>query len=482
MIHVIINEQLYDENFVMEWTTGFEELTTAVAECIPAWAEKITWVKTEQIITAARLYATSKPAILDWGVGIEQNTNSLQTVRAIACLRAITGNIDVPGGDILGMNIMNSYPTLARSLPRKTQKRMREKRLGAKSFKLLGGWRAFMPSAHIPTLLQAMHSSKPYPVRGLLVFGGNPLLTVAGSGEVKRALQSLDLLVVTDLFMTPTAAMADFVLPAAFWPEVEQVIGYPLVVENMVFAQQKAVQYKNCRQDEWIMDELAKRLDLPGCGESLTDLIRKRIEPLGCSYEELQEKGVIYPEHKYYKYKKKGFRTRSKKVELSCSALSRMGYAPLPSYQEPPESPVSCPELAERYPYILTTGSRRREFFHSEQRQVASLRRLRPYPQAEIHPDQASEHGIKSGDWIKISSARGSIRMKALVSENIRSGVVNVEHGWWFPEKSEKAQFNFLESNANQLTNNGPPYDPAFGTYQLRGLLCTIEKEHVSTV
>ncbi|MCI5146777.1 MAG: molybdopterin oxidoreductase, partial [Candidatus Electrothrix sp. AR3] len=148
----------------------------------------------------------------------------------------------------------------------------------------------------------------------------------------------------------------------------------------------------------------------------------------------------------------------------------------LPSYQEPPESPISRSDLSDSFPYILITGARQREFFHSEQRQVQSLRRLRPDPQAELHPDQAQQHGIASGDWIRISSPRGSIRMKALVTENIRSGVVSIEHGWWFPEKKEP-DLGIWESNANLLTNNGPPYDPAFGTYQLRGLLCKVEKE-----
>ena len=146
MIHVIIHEQLYDPDFIATWTYGFSELKNHVEHCNPAWAEKITGVKAEDIIQAARLFATSKPAILDWGVGIEQNINCLQTVRAIACLRGLIGNIDIPGGDILGMHLIRSYPTLSNRLPRQAA----GKRLGADKFKLLGGWRAFMPSAHIP--------------------------------------------------------------------------------------------------------------------------------------------------------------------------------------------------------------------------------------------------------------------------------------------------------------------------------------------
>ncbi|RUM41631.1 MAG: molybdopterin oxidoreductase [Desulfocapsa sp.] len=472
MIHTIISEDLYDHPFVEHWTSGFTELKEHVRDCTPAWAAELTGVETTAIQEAARLYASTKPAILDWGLGIEQNSNSLQTVRAIACLRALTGNIDVPGGDILGMNLLNPFPTLANQLP----KGMIKKRLGAEKYKLLGGWRAFMPSAHIPTLFQAMRTGDPYPVKGLLVFGGNPLATLANSRQIYESLQCLDLLVVTDLFMTPTAEMADFVLPAAFWTETDQVIGYPLVVENMVYCQQKAVQTGECRQDEWIMDQLSRRLKLPHCEEGLEEIMEYQLAPLGISRQELKKQGVITRAHRYYKYKEKGFRTFTKKIELFSKALKRLKYPPLPTYQEPSESPLSRADLHEQYPYILTTGSRRREFFHSEQRQVAPLRKMRPYPLVELHPDIAARHDIEKNDWVIITSPRGSIRMKALVTEDIRPDVINVEHGWWFPERPEP-DHGIWDSNANVLTNNGPPYDPGFGTYQLRGMLCTVAKE-----
>ena len=152
-----------------------------------------------------------------------------------------------------------------------------------------------------------------------------------------------------------------------------------------------------------------------------------------------------------------------------------MGYDALPTFKEPPESPNSQPQLANQFPYVLTTGSRRKEFFHSEHRQIESLRKRRPHPVAEIHPATAGLFGIEDGDWINVSSPRGKIRMKAQVTGDIRRGVVNVDHGWWFPEK-EGPDFGVWDSNANVLTSNDAPYDPAFGSYQLRGLLCSIEK------
>jgi anaerobic selenocysteine-containing dehydrogenase len=472
MINVVIGEGLYDGDFVGRWTYGFEELKRHVEPFTPAWAEEITTVAASSIAGAARAYAGTRPAVLEWGLGIEQNRNSLQTVRALAILRAITGNLDVPGGDILASHVIRGYPTLKDKLP----EGMAGKRLGASEFKLLGGWRAYMPSAHIPALLRAMTDGDPYRVRALLVFGNNALTSVANPKAVYEALKRLDLLVVTDLFMTPTAAVADYVLPAAFWTETEQVIGYPLVVENLVMAQVKTSETGEARQDEWIMDELLRRLGLPGGSGTLRDVMDFQLGPLGLDYDALREKGHVFPPHEYRKYEKTGFRTPSRKVELYSRTLERMGYAPLPVFVEPPESPVSAPETARDYPYILTTGARRKEFFHSEGRQIRSLRRMRPDPQAEMHPSTAAAHGIKTGDWVRVSSPRGAIRMKALVTDAIHPRVVSVEHGWWFPERGGPL-YGVWESNANILTNNGPPYDPAFGSYQLRGLLCKVERE-----
>ena len=185
---------------------------------------------------------------------------------------------------------------------------------------------------------------------------------------------------------------------------------------------------------------------------------------------------MVYPPHQYRKHESKGFQTASGKVELYCKTLEGMGFDPLPSYREPPESPVSTPELAKEFPYVLTTGSRRLEFFCSEHRMIPSLRKRRPHPQVEMHPEVARRHGIEPGSWVAVISPRGRIRMRALVTEDIHPRVINVEYGWWYPER-KAPDFGVWESNANLLTNDGPPYDPAFGSYQLRAMLCRIERE-----
>ncbi len=471
MCRVIIEEGLYDNDFVEQWCVGLDRLAQRVSPCTPAWAEGVTGVKAGLIEEAARLYAKERPGVLEWGVAIEQNPNSLQTVRALAILRALTGNLDVPGGDCFGLDLLKPYPVLRDHLPPEAAKL----RLGAERFKLLGGFRAFMPSAHIPALFGAMRTGEPYRVRGLLIFGNNPLLTVADSRKVLDSLLALDLLVVSEHFMTPTAALADYVLPAAFWPEVEGLTELPFVAGRGVAAQSRVVTVGQCRQNEDILIDLARRLDLPGSQASLEQIFDQRLEPLGLSFAQMKERFLLLPERGYRTYEAKGFRTPSRKVELYCKGLERIGYDPLPSYQEPPESPIASPQLAAQYPLTLTTGARRSEFFHSEGRQVLPLRQRRPDPLAQMNPADAAPLGIDDGDWVWVVSPRGRIRMRASLSQDIRPGVVSLDHGWWFPER-EPPYFGAFDSNANVLTSQDEPYDPAFGSYQLRGLLCRVEK------
>lgn len=472
MLRAVIEEGWYDKEFVETYGSGFEELRERVAAATPAWAETVTGVPAGAMLEAAHRYATDRPSILDWGVSLEQNPNSLQTVRAVALLRGLTGNLDVPGGDVFGSDLVGAYPVLRQALPPEAL----AKRIGADRFKLLGGFRAFMPAAHIPGLFAAMRTGEPYRVRALLVFGNNPLATVANTRGVLDALKALDLLVVADHFMTPTAAMADYVLPSAYWPEIDQIIELPFVAPRAVFAHRKLATVGECRQNELILSDLAQRLGLPGAHESLTDILNQRLSPIGLTFDELAERFMVMAKPAYHRYREKGFRTPSRKVELSCKALARLGYDPLPSFVEPPESPVSAPDTAREYPLVLTTGARRPEFFHSDGRQVASLRARRPDPLAELGPQTAARYGITDGAWMRVKSPRGEIRMRARVTEDIMEGVVSVDHGWWFPERSA-AGFDALASNANVLTNDAPPYDPAFGSYQLRGLLCAVAPE-----
>jgi anaerobic selenocysteine-containing dehydrogenase len=472
LLNVLITERLYDEPFVEQWTHGFDALAERVRPHTPEWAAPITWVPAEKIRAAARLYAATRPSMMEWGCAIEHTPNCIQTVRAVSMLPALTGNIDVPGGWVFGMRGIGRFPSLIENLTPEAN----AKRLGADRFKMLGGEGADLPAAHIPTLLKAMRDGVPYPVKAFLIFGNNTLTTYGNARQAYEALMNVDLLVAADLFMTPTTELADIVLPAAAWPELDQIAGLPTVAANVVLGQQKSVQIGECKSDEEIFVELARRMKLPVGTEPVEAVLDQQLgKVLGMTFRELTEVGHVKVPFRYGKYRDGGFKTPTGRIELYATRLVALGYDPLPYYEEPPESPLSTPEVAQDYPLVLTTGARIPFFFNSEHRQLAMLRKAHPDPIVELNPATAAPLGIRDGDWVWIETLRGRIRQKARVTDDIDPRVVHVEHGWWFPEEPGP-EHGVWKSNANVLTRNDPPYDPAMGTYHLRGLLCRIAR------
>jgi anaerobic selenocysteine-containing dehydrogenase len=473
MLNVLIAERLYDEPFVRRWTHGFDALAERVRLFTAEWAEPITWVGAEKIRAAARLFAQTRPAMMEWGCAIEHTPKCIQTVRAVSLLPALTGNIDVPGGWVFGMHGLGRFPSLIENLSPEAN----AKRLGGGQFKMLGGEGADLPAAHIPTLLQAMRDGTPYPVKAFLIFGNNTLTTYANASLVRESLMKLDYIVCADLFMTPTAELADIVLPAAAWPELDQLAGLPTVAANVVLAQQKAVQIGECKSDEEMFVELARRMKLTVCTEPVKDVLNAQLKAggLNVTFDELKERGFIKVPMKYRKFEDGGFNTPTRKIELYATRLERLGYDPLPSYQEPPESPLATPAIAKDYPLVLTTGGRISQFFNSEHRQIENLRKAHRYPIVEVHPETAARFGIAAGDWVWIETRRGRMRQKAKLTTGIDPRVIHAEHGWWYPEEPGP-DYGVWTSNVNLLTDNQPPYDPAMGTYQLRALLCRIER------
>jgi anaerobic selenocysteine-containing dehydrogenase len=470
--HVIIHEGLYDSEFVEKWTVGFDQLKDRVKQYTPKWAEEITWVPAEQIEAAARLYATTKPAAMTWGNKLEFTPNSFQTGRAVGLLPALTGNVDVPGGNILGEHVVDDPDWLLDNLLESSK----EKRMGADTYKMLCSKDSIFQSAHIPTVFEAIRTGKPYPVKALLLFGNNGLLSFANTKRTYDTLKKVEFLSAMELYMTPTAAMADLILPGATWLEADEIMAAPIIAQSYALVQQKIVQIGECKQPEQVYIDIARRLNLKVGTESLEELLNKQLEPAGITFSELKEKGFVAKPVQYRKHMTNGFgfNTGSGKIELSCSRAEQLRYDPLPYYVEPPESPKNQPELVKKYPYILTTGGRIQAFFNSEYRSIQSLRKRHPFPLVEMNHGTAEKHGIKSGDWVWIESPRGRIKQKAhLTNQDPR--VINVSYGWWYPEMPGP-EYGVWESNANVLTNDEPPYCPAIGTYQLAGLLCNISK------
>jgi anaerobic selenocysteine-containing dehydrogenase len=205
-----------------------------------------------------------------------------------------------------------------------------------------------------------------------------------------------------------------------------------------------------------------------------------RLEPLGITFRDLVEMGGWAPDgYKSRKYLETGFGTPTGKVELYSTVLEELGYDPLPRYIEPPESPISTPEIAEEYPLILITGGRFLPFFHSELRQIDTLRKRHPYPITQIHPDTAKNLGIEEGDWVWIESPRGRVMQKCKYFEGIDPRVVHAQHGWWYPELpgEEPWLHGAWISNINVLTYDDLDLcDAALGCWPLKTLQCKVYK------
>ncbi len=465
---VIIEEELYEKEFVEHYVHGWEPFKERVMKDYPLEkVEEITWVDKDLIRQAARMYATTKPACIHWGVPTEQTINCVNYTRATTGLMAITGNLDAPGGNALFVNPPTR--TVAefarhRDLPPEQQ----AKKLGGDQFKLGARVALINPKKAWDAIL----TGKPYPLKAGILCGSNPVITRANAKEAYAALKQLEFLAVIDFFLTPTAELADIFLPSGTWLEQNHVAdnwkrhGY-------VLARQKCVEIGECWQDHKIFLELGKRMGQEWW-PTVEDALNYLLEPSGLTWEQFKEKGYLRGEMVYYKYKQRGFSTPTKKVEIYSTVLEKWGYDPLPKYVEVPESPYSTPHLLKDYPYILNAGLRTPTFFHSANRQIPWLREIRPDPTVEIHPETAKKHHIKNGQWVYISSPRGRIKQRAKLNENIDPRVVVAEHGWWFPEQKDPSH-GWNISNVNILTDNAyETLDPAMGSTNLRVCLCNI--------
>jgi len=467
--HVILEEDLYDHEFAENYINGWDAFQERVKDYPLEKVQEITWVDKELIRKAARLYAKTKPACIHWGVPTEQTNNCADCTRAIAGLMAATGNLDTPGGNVLYVNPPTR--TVAEfSRHKDLSKAQRAKRLGGDQYKL-GARVAFITPK---VAWEAILTGRPYPLKAGLLCGTNPVSTRANAAEVYQALDKLEFLAVIDFFMTPTADLADIFLPAGTWLEQNHVAdnwkrhGY-------VLARQKCVEIGEAWQDHKIFQELGKKMGQEWW-DTVEDALDYLLEPAGLSWEEFKKIGYLKGEMVYHKYKERGFSTPTGKFELYSTVLEKWGYDPLPKYTELPESPVSKPELLDRYPYILNAGLRTPTFFHSANRNIPWLREIRPDPIVEIHPDTARKHGIEEGDWVLIESPRGGARERAKFNDGIDPRVIVAEHGWWYPE-IKKPGHGWDISNINMLMDNAhETMDPAIGATNLRTCLCSITR------
>ncbi len=457
MMNVIINEKLYDKTFMEKYTVGFDDLRKLVAEYTPKKTSEITWVPADKIKKAALLYAKEKPSQIGLSAcATVHHYNGVQNHRAIILLSALTGNFEVPGG-----NCWPNPPVPTTDITLHDRVANMPPGLGSARFPI---WTSMYCEAQSNLIAEQIESGKPYPLKALFGAGLNPMY-FPNSNHFVQSLKALDFIVVTDYFQTPGAQLADVVLPIASWIEryilIPTASGATLIEPAIEPVGESWPEYK-------IFFELAKRL---GIGKEFWDgdimaAFDEILKPSGITIDEIRKqpnrmvsRPVKNRPPKYYE--QVGFQTPSGKVEIACSTLAQHALDPLPVYKEPAESPLSRPDVFDSYPLVLTTGARNSMYTHSQFRNVPSLRQLMPEPLVDIHPDDARSRKIESGNHVMIVSPRGSIMMRANVTDAILPGVINIPHDW--PGAA----------NANSLIDD-KNLDPISGFAPLKSTLCNV--------
>ncbi|SDF72789.1 molybdopterin-dependent oxidoreductase [Sporomusa acidovorans] len=485
MLNVMISEGLYDKEFVDKWTYGFDKLVARAAEYDLQKVENITWVPKEKIAAAARLFANAKPASVQWGLAVDTQVAGVSVANSICAMVAITGNLDVPGGQHIirpAFGVSKIAHVASDWGWAEMPEEMRQKRLGVQEYPLFKY--GLCATARGDSILETIETGRPYPIQMYWMESTNTFACCGAEAKrVYAALKKVPFNVCVDPVLTPSAvAFADLVLPAAMNVERDSLRTWWTPLRSI----SKVTQYEECKTDEEIALELGKRLNpekFPW--KNVEEMIDFALEPAGITFKELESKVMIWPEVHYKKYEKgllredgqPGFNTDTGMVNLYQECFDDWGLDPLPYHEEPPYSPISTPELMKEYPLILTSGSRPWEFFHSEHRQSGTLREFHPNPRLTLNPETAAKLGINEGDWVWIENKNGRVKQVARLDPGIDPRVVHGEHAWWFPEKeaAEPTLYGAFESNINVLTTQCTTGPTGYGA-PLKNTICKIYK------
>jgi anaerobic selenocysteine-containing dehydrogenase len=487
LLNVIIEEDLYDHDFVELWTYGFDELAVRAKEYPVEKVAEITEIDAEDIRAAARCLS-QRPSTLSMGLAVDQNPNTLQIGHALLSLFAICGHMDVPGGCFMGMP-----PTFAGMSENVTDEAAAGEPEGLALYNNLGvnplghdkypAMSRIVNSVHPDVTLNVLETGLPYPLKFAYILNHNALsCMVPQPKRYMESMRKLDFVAVADIFMTPTIiACADIVLPAATFLEKE---GY-CTNNNSSQPGQLGIFYQTIdrvgevRSDMEIMIALHKRL-YPNSKNTeyaspvdFIDTQLSKIRDNTATFADLKEHIIVQYELEYKKYEQGllradgsvGFNTPTGRIELYSTVLQSLGDDPLPYYLEPKFSAISRPDLAIDYPLILTTGARRFTSFHSENRQIETLREIHQWPTVQIHPDTAAHYGITEGTWVRIENPWGKVEQVAHLTPIIKENVISCDHGWWLPEEPAEDLFAVYRTNVNQLVPHEEVGPLGFGTH-----------------
>jgi anaerobic selenocysteine-containing dehydrogenase len=455
LIQQLIETGGYDREFVKNYTVGFEELAAYVKAFTPEAVQGHTGVPAEVVREMARSMASAAPRVTVYvGNGPEHHENGINNIRAVASLDAILGALDREGGNRLVDPFQASHLTLYEEVPLEHLGP-----IGADRFPVLYGFRQ---ECHTMTGMNTILSGKPYPLRAMILTAANPAMTNPNTPKVRQALQSLDLFVVRDLFMTETAELADYVLPAASF--LERVELHTHAKYQTVTMTRKILEYPDVQDEYQFWHDMAHRL---GFGKYFPwkdeiELTGWILESAGLSLEqaEAHPEGIVYAPIHYERWKNEPLGTPSGKVEFRSQYLEDLGYPALPEYRPP--AYLDSPE--PDYPYVLITGARKLIYYHSRFHNIKRFRTAIPGPEAELHPQDAAALGVAEGQRIRITSRIGSLEVpvKIMSKSEILPGTLQLTHGW-------------KEANANLLTHDDR-FDPISGFPLMKAVEVRLEK------
>jgi cysteine desulfurase NifS len=474
LCNVLINEELYDDEFVKDWTVGFPEFLQYVTHFTPEVVEHITGISAETIVSLAREIAETDGVAPVMYSGLEYSDGAVQAIRAVIIFWALAGHLDGPGGWCFKMK-NNMFPINRGEHIANPDIR---KAAGYNNFPIYTKYRG---EFHANILPKAVLEGKPYPIKMLISLGASIITSWPQSEVWRKTLAALDFLVCVDRQMTADMAYADIVLPACTYYEIESYMLY-----DSVFRIRERVidPVGEARNDFFIQAELAKRLGYghlyPQTEEELLNLV---LEGSGFSLEDVRQAGgmVQIPTEmiQYKKWEKgllrkdgkPGFDTPSGKFEIASSILEEFGYDALPIYTEPGEGPLSQPDLVKKFPLIFNSGARSNVDLHTLHHSVPSLRKEKPLPTVMINTQDAQKRSIENGDFVNIITKRGKVGMYAYVTSDIVEGAIEASSmggGALGPKEWQNACINDL-TDINR-------YDPISGFPVYKALLCDVVK------
>lgn len=485
MINLIIANGWYDKNFVRDWTLGFELLAERAAAYTPERVSQITWIAADDIRRAAEMFGTSRAASMYTYMGSRASGNSVSTLRLVGFLSALTGRIDEPGSNCFLSPPAVRMPGYYGTSQGAVLKRNLAQQLSADRFPLLAGPQAISGGyPHPRQVMDAILTGKPYPVRALWT-NCNPMVSLEDSYATREMLKALDLLVVSELFESPTAHLADYILPVTADLESDAIALYSGM--NYIACRTRTVQPRGeAREEAEPVLDVLKRLgyadQLPV--SSYRELLDFRLQPLGLTFDQFREKGMVIREFEPVKYRtgklrsdgKQGFNTPSGKIELASSVLADHGYDPLPDFREPPYSPYLTPDVAASYPFVTITGTRSVEYYSTLGIEIPALRRRRPWPVVEMAPQAAAKLGLVEAEWVFIESPTTDKRIVRRVAflDGMDPRVINIEGLWYMPGMDPVE--GTLMVGANVLTELRDDTDPIGGGTSCRAILCRVRK------